>query len=128
VFKIQNPADPENSLHCLPDMVHVFTSVKEMFCNNRTITLPHEVVEQCNLPYNIVDVGHIEMLSEYQEGMDLKIAPRLRARNIHANHFDKMKLGTSTNVLNDKTGVGLCLLVAENFVPTVFNYCFFSVT
>jgi len=121
VFKIQNPADPENSLYCLPDMVHVFKSVKEMLCNNRIITLPHEVVDRCNLPSNIVDVGHIEMLSEYQEDVDLKIAPRLKARNIHANHFDKMKVGTSTNVLNDKTGVGLCLLVAENVVPTEFS-------
>jgi len=119
IFKIPNPADVSHPLYCLPDMVHVFKSVKEMFCSNRTITLPEEIVKSYNLPSSLVDISHIEQLNDYQQGMDLKMAPKLDESCIKSNHFNKMKVNSSTNVIN-KTTAGLCLLTATNAAPLDF--------
>lgn len=111
VYCIPHPCDPSRKLYCIPDMVHLLKSFKEVFMNNPEIKLSDDIVHRFNLPTSVVKFEHIRLLSEYQENMNVKFAPKLKSCDLSAGHFDKMKVHSAYHVFNDKVAEGLNFLV-----------------
>jgi len=104
---ITHTLDPEKVIFCFPDDVHVFKSHKEVFMNNEDIELPEDIVLKFNLPFKCVKFSHIRMFADFQESMDVQFAPKLNKQDLNSSHFSKMKVSSSTRVINDKTADGL---------------------
>ena len=120
-FCIPNPVKPSARLWLVPDVVHLFKSLKQMLCSNVSLTLPEDIVQEFGLGSNEVHVGHIEWLEEYQRGEDLKFAPRLKFKDIHTPHFGKMQVKSSYHMFNGKTAAALSFLVAKGIVSVEFE-------
>lgn len=114
IYCIKHPANSEKWLFVIPDVVHLFKSLKEMLINNRIIILPQFIVEIFKLSSNEVN---LEWLEEYQRDDDLKFTPMLKKANLtKGGHFNKMKVGNSRSVINHKVGSALNYFAAEGCV------------
>ncbi|KAK3916786.1 Transposable element P transposase [Frankliniella fusca] len=120
-FSIPHPADPSKKPYVVPDCVHVFKSLKEGFCTNKTIILSDEVVNEFKLPSNKVLLSHIQWLEEYQRGQDLKFVPKLTFKDIQTSHFSKMKFKSAHTLLSHQTASSLHYLASKNIAPEEFE-------
>jgi len=108
VCSFPNPVRRDDVVYVVPDVVHLFKSVKTMMESNNIITLPPHIVASESLPTNEVRYDHLEDLCEFKSDVELKIAYRLDDSNLHAkNHFNKMKVGTTRAVICHRTAVGV---------------------
>lgn len=64
----------------MPDFIHVFKSLKEMFMKNKIMVLSDDIVHTEKLVSNIIDFGYIKWLEDHQFNMDLKFAPHLKKK------------------------------------------------
>lgn len=125
---IPNSARPASSLYFLPDVVHVFKSIKAGMEQNEVITLHPDIVKEENLPTVNIDYNHVQDLYEYEEGNDVKVAFRLKPDNIKCtNQYNKMRTATSRAVICHRTGVGLNLLAEEKQNPSYRTTAWFII-
>jgi len=111
---IKHPSRPDDMLWFMPDVPHLFKSANRMLLSNQIIRLPDFIVKEENLPSNIVDLPHVEELSNHESKFNLKVAPKLTEDALkNKNHFDKMRVSSATEVINERTSSGLQLLALE---------------
>lgn len=107
IYSRTYPFNPNRLLYAMPDFIHVFKSLKEIFMKIKIILLLDDRVITETLVSNIVDFGHIEWLEDYQYNMDLKFVPSLKKATLKPSHFSKMKVSSVTNVINLHTSGAL---------------------
>lgn len=108
---IIHPCDPQRKLYFMPDVPHLFKNIKQGLFNNKYLTLSPDIVKQNNLPSNIVYCKHIEALAEHQNDLELKLVRKINVEDFKPNHFDKMKVSKSTNMLSTEVSASLEYLV-----------------
>ncbi|KAK3914516.1 Transposable element P transposase [Frankliniella fusca] len=68
-----------------------------------------------------VDVGHIAWVADFQEGDTFQLVPGLTLKNLDPNHFSKMKVKTSLNLLSNRLAATLKYLALKGIVPEEFE-------
>ena len=121
VFRVSHPLDPSKSLFCFPDMVHLFRSLKEVWCKIGSVKLPQDVVIRFGLRSNPVNFDHVKLVSEFQADMDFKFVPKLNTKELEADHFRKTDLPNARCILEDKVGMTLDLLIYCNDAPEEYS-------
>lgn len=97
----------------MADPPHILKNLRAGLCNGNEIILPNDVVEKEGLPGNKVTLAHVRTLLQFQEPLLLKVAPKLRARDISPAHFDKMSVGSALRVFSTDVVAGLRALVQK---------------
>ncbi|TGZ50578.1 Uncharacterized protein DBV15_12610 [Temnothorax longispinosus] len=75
IYSRTHPFNANRLLYAMPDFIHVFKSLKEMFMKNKIIYLPDDVVHNEKLESNIINFEYIEWLEDRQLNMNLKFVP-----------------------------------------------------
>ena len=109
--KIPHPQDPAKWLHFLADVPHLFKNIKSALVNGQAFTLSTETVAKHGLKSNVASVEPLKDLANFQEDLDLKLAPKLNMNALTPTHFDKMKVSNATRVLSHDVSCGLTYLV-----------------
>lgn len=110
VNAIPHPINPEKKLYLFSDAPHAFKNLCQSLLNNQIIVLPPEFVNDNSLSSNVVEKEHFTILLEHQEKSSLKIAPKLKVANLNPQGFEKMRVVSSTNLLNKDVGAALSFL------------------
>lgn len=107
VYSIPHPFNPSRNLYAIPNFIHTFKNLKEMLMKIGVILLSKDVVDMYNLQSQTVDMKYVEWLEETQSDMDLKFNPKLKKTDIKPNHFNKMKVLPTTNIISPQTAGAL---------------------
>lgn len=102
-----------DDLHFLADVPHLLKNLRAAFCKGFNMIIPDNVVKKHRLPSNTATVSHLQVLHKFQEKLSLRIAPRLREKDIDPKHFDKMSVGSAMRVFSNDVAAGLKYLVEE---------------
>ena len=102
-------------------------NLKAALLSGQVITLSSDAVERYNLPCNAVTAEHIKALVMFQEGSDLKLAPKLTNASLNPSHFDKMKVSQALNFFSHSTSAALRYLVkcegySKEFLTTAWFF------
>lgn len=108
--KIPHPLQLNESVYIFADVPHLFKNIKAMLINNKIITLPQQIVKKYNLPTNEILSSHLSEIIAHQESNEFKLAPKLSEEDLLPTHFSKMKVSTSTNVVNHSVSSALKFL------------------
>lgn len=132
---IPHPFDKTRNIQVMADVPHVFKNLKNMLVTNKIVTISDRTKEKFDLPTNRVEANHILELSQYQETLAFQLAPKLTEEDFFADHFKKMKVKTSTNIVSHGVASGLKFVAKElgrpeylttswfiDFVNTWFHY------
>ena len=111
VNRIMHPQDPERYLYFLADVPHVFKNIKAALVNGQHFRLDERMVREQDLPTDDISIEAVKDLANYQEHLDLKLAPKLKQSNLNPCHFDKMKVSNATNVISHEVSSGIKYLV-----------------
>ena len=114
---IEHPVEPHQRLYFMADVPHVVKNLKSALVNGHVITIPQDVVDKEKLPSSQVSVGPLKDLVSYQEGMALKLAPKLSRGVLEPSHFEKMKVSSAMHVFSKSTSAALKYMVAEENRP-----------
>lgn len=114
----------------MPDPVHIFKNFKLMLQSNQIIKLPLDVVAEAHLPIDEVKYAHIldlqARISKHESNFELKVAYRLKPSSMQCSgHFEKMKVQTAKDVINNRTSSGLILLSEYKHDPAYFTTAWF---
>ncbi|KAK1895639.1 Transposable element P transposase [Dissostichus eleginoides] len=112
-----HPVKPHQHLYFMPDVPHVVKNLKSALVNGHVITIPQDVVDKEKLPSSVVSVGPLKDLVSYQEGMALKLAPKLSRGVLEPSHFEKMKVSSAMHVFSKSSSAALRYMVAEEHRP-----------
>ncbi|KAK3907896.1 Transposable element P transposase [Frankliniella fusca] len=113
-FSITHPFNSEKILCVVPDVVHVFKSIKEMLVNNKEICISSDIASRFELPTTQVELSFVELLVDFQEdNMDCRFAPRLTRKDLSKSHFNKMNTASACHIFGDKTAAALDFLADE---------------
>ena len=75
-----------------------------------------------NLTSYIVDSKHIEQLANYQDDLELKLDHKINVNDFKKpNHFDKMKVSKSKNILSTDVSASLQYLVENEGYHSSYN-------
>lgn len=107
INKIQHPADKERNLFFMPDVPHVAKNLKWAFINNGVINLPDDLCSEKDLPSTTARFSHVLSLVIHQEKQQLKIAKKLRLKDVSNSHFMKMSVVSAKNFFSTETAAGL---------------------
>jgi len=115
--KIKNlcthPNDKSQNLYFFHDFVHAYKNLNQGLLNNKIIIILNEIVKMYNLPNNIVKASDIKDLCTAQETLSfrLSLTPKLNIKYFNTkNHFQKMRVGSVTNILNHSVATALDFL------------------
>lgn len=89
---IPHPVNKDRMLYFMPDVAHLLKNLKSSLINNEIITLPDYICTEYELPSNAVRFSHIVSLIIYQEKKQLKLAKKLKVKDVSKNHFIKMSV------------------------------------
>ncbi|KAE8739848.1 hypothetical protein FOCC_FOCC014649 [Frankliniella occidentalis] len=112
-YVIPHPFNGNKNLYLVPDVVHIFKSLKEMLQNNEVAMLSEVIYKKYSLPSGAVRFQHIEWLIHFQEDMGVKFAPRLSKKDIKQNFFSKMNTSAACHIFDHKTGKAIEFLAEE---------------
>lgn len=113
---ITHPVRNGCRLYFMADPPHLLKNIRNCLLT-QTITLPDEIVRANCLPSNIVSLKHVKDLISMQEGMELKVAPKLKQIHVNPGKFQKMKVNLAAQVLSHSTSTALRLCVARKLLP-----------
>ncbi|XP_034048143.1 uncharacterized protein LOC117529457 isoform X2 [Thalassophryne amazonica] len=111
VNRIPHPQASDMWLYFLADVPHVFKNIKASLVNGQTFTLPDSLVREHGLNSHHVSIEPLKDLVDFQDDLDLKLAPKLTKAALTPTHFDKMKIGNATRVLSRDISSALRYLV-----------------
>ncbi|KYN05102.1 hypothetical protein ALC62_04005 [Cyphomyrmex costatus] len=100
IYSRTHPFNANRLLYAMPDFIHVFKSLKEIFMKNKIMLLPDNIVHTEKLASNTINFEYIEWLEDHQLNMDLKFAPHLKKSYLKPSHFSKMKVSSATIVIH----------------------------
>lgn len=110
---IPHPISCTRKLFNVPDVPHIFKNIKNMFMTNKILFINDNMQQLYNLPTNKICSSHIEDVIHYQEKLDFILVPKLSQHDLMPNHFQKMKVGNSKNVINHDLNTALRFLSTE---------------
>lgn len=110
---IHRPLDNTRKLFIVPDVPHIFKNIKNMLMTNKVLFISDKIQKLYNLPSNKTCSSHIEDVINYQEKLDFLLVPKLSEEDLIPNHFQKMKVGKSRNVINHDVCTALKFLSEE---------------
>lgn len=110
---ITHPLDESRKIYIFADVPHVFKNLKNMLVTHKTLYISDEMQTKHNLPTNIIDVNHIVELIAYQKDFHFQLAPGLHEEDVLPDHLKKMKVKTSTNIINHNVASGLKYMAEE---------------
>lgn len=71
---------------------------------------------------NIVDFKHLEQLANHQNDIELKLVPKINVNDFKKpNHFDKMKVSKSKNIISTDVSASLKYLVENEGYHSSYN-------
>jgi len=119
---IPHPFEPKHNLYFMADVPHLLKKIKQSLFNNKFITIPDDVILNNNLTSNIVDYKHIEQLANHQDDLELKLDHQINVNGFKKlNHFDKMKVSKSKNILSTDVSASLQYLVKNEGYHSSYN-------
>lgn len=72
-----------------------------------------------DLPSNLVEREHLEILHEAQSQTPLKLAPKFKNSNLNPQGFEKMRVPISSNVMSKDVGAALHFLSENGGTPNM---------
>ncbi|CAI6376092.1 unnamed protein product, partial [Macrosiphum euphorbiae] len=114
---IPHPIDSNRKLFVIADVPHLFKNIKNMLMTNKVLFISKEIQEKYELPTNIVCSDHIQDIINYQDQLHFHLAPKLSQDDLVPSHFQKMKVGKSTNVISHDVCSALRYLADELSKP-----------
>lgn len=122
---LSHPLDANRKLFVIPDVPHIFKNIKNMLMSNKLLFISNKILQFYNLPTNIICSSHIEDVIKYQEKLDFVLVPKLSELDLMPNHYQKMKVGKSTNVINHDVYTALQFLSEELHKPEYLTTAWF---
>jgi len=122
---LPHPLDDNSKLFVIPDVPHLFKNIKNMLVINKEIFISNKIQQIYNLPTNKICTNHIEDVIKYQEKLYFLLVPKLSEQDLMPNHFQKMKVGKSTNVINHDVYTALRFLSEELNKPEYLTTAWF---
>lgn len=122
---IEHPLDNNRSIYVIADSPHLFKNIKNMLITNKIITISSDIQNKYKLPTNMACSDHINDVIKYQEKLCFKLAPKLHEEDLLPNHFEKMKVGKSTNVISHDVSSALKFLAEETNKPEYLTTAWF---
>ena len=95
----------------LADVPHLLKNIRGAICGKKSIILSPDIVEKYGLNSRSVCKEHIKALIDFQENLELKVAPDLNALSINPGHFSKMCVRDALKVISLPVSSGLRYLV-----------------
>lgn len=89
------------------------------------IYISSEIQAKYNLPTNVIDVKHIFDLINYQKDFHFLLAPGLYEEDLLPDHLKKMKVKTTTNIVNHNVASGLKYMSEELNKPEYLTTAWF---
>lgn len=123
--KINHPLEQDNKVYIFADVPHLFKNIKAMLMSNKIIYLPSDVQQKYGLPTKEVCSSHIVELLAHEEQHCFKLAPKLTEEDLLPNHFNKMKVSTSTNVIAHTVSSALKFLAEVLHKPAYLTTAWF---
>lgn len=109
-----HPYDEKRQLYFYADAPHAFKNLKTAFLNSSVITIPNDFVIFYKLPTDTVDKNYVYELFDKDEGLELKLAPKLTKQSLNTkDHFAKMKVSNAKKVLSEDVASGLSFLASD---------------
>ena len=85
VFSVPHPVEPKLKLHFMANVPHVVKNIKVALVNG----------QQIDVDGRYVSMKPVEALAKFQENRELKIAPKLKLKQLQApSHFHKIRSPT----------------------------------
>lgn len=126
ICSISHPVRTSSQLYIMPDVPHLFKSIKSMLVSNKVLYLPEDVVQTENLSSNEVKMEHILHLLDAEAPLELKVAFRMKKENLDKNnHFNNIKVSTAKSVFCQRTSSGLELLALTKEDPSYTKTAWF---
>lgn len=113
INSVPHPIDPTKLFYLFSDAPHALKNITQSLLNNKIITLPEDYVLHHDLPSDLVQRDHLEILAQEQGKTLLKLAPKFKNSNLNPQGFEKMRVPTSSNVMSKDVGAALNFL-ADN--------------
>lgn len=111
ISSIPHPVRSDDELCFIADVPHLFKRIRLALTTHRFIFLPEDIVKEFNLPTNVVSTEHIKELVDFEKGLELKVAFRLRESDLgKVGQYEKMQMSGARRVICQRTYVGLQLL------------------
>ena len=107
VTHIQHPLDQAKNLYFIADVPHVIKNLRTSFVNGNELELPENIVSSHNLSSNRVSLLPVKDLIEFQEHLDIKLAPNLTKATIEPSHFQKMKVSSAMHLFSNSVSSGI---------------------
>jgi len=117
--------DDNRKLFVIPDVHHLFKNIKNMLIINKEIFISNKIQQLYNLPANKMCSNHIEDVIKYQEKLDFLLVPIQSEQDLMTNHFQKIKVGKSTYVINHDVYTALRFLSVELNKPEYVTTAWF---
>jgi len=125
---LPHPLDDNRKLFVIADVPHLFKNIKNMLMTNKVLFISNELQEKYELPTNIVCCDHIQDVINYQDQLHFHLAPKLSQNDLVPSHFQKMKVGKSTNVISHDVCSALRFLADELNKPEYLTTAWFIET
>jgi len=122
---LAHPLDFTRKIYIIPDVPHLFKNIKNMLMTNKILYISDKIKNLYNLPTNVICSSHIEDIIKFQEKLDILLVPKLSEQNLVPNHFQKMKVGKSTNIINHDVCTALRFLSDELNKPEYITTAWF---
>lgn len=110
INSVPHPIDPTKLFYLFSDAPHALKNITQSLLNNKIIILPENYVLHHDLPSNLVQRDHLEILSEEQGKTLLKLAPKFKNSNLNPQGFEKIRVPTSSNVMSKDVSAALNFL------------------
>lgn len=107
---ITHPVDNNRKLWFIADPDHLLKNLKFCLINNKTITLLEKFVNANNLLSSVVNSLHIKELIEFQDNLQLKLAPKIKVGDFSSGTFNKMKVNKAKNFMSRDISASLNFL------------------
>lgn len=112
---IPHPSCPsQRRLWFFPDVIHVFKNVVAGFVSNEVIHLSQATVDKFKLPSADVLICHLRDIFEQEKDKSLRLSYKLQDYLFHLSSFQKMRVSTSTNLINNSSSSSLYMAAAES--------------
>lgn len=122
---IVHPTCPQRRLWFFPDVVHVFKNIVSGFSSHGTINLSPSTVSDYDLPSNLVYMSHIWDLFEQEKRNSLRLNYKLQEYSFNPSSFQKMRVSTSTNLINTNCSNSLFLASSQSNDQTIVSTAWF---
>lgn len=122
---IPHPLDGNRKLFVIPDVPHLFKNIEDMLMTNKILFISDKIQEKYDLPTNVICSNHIQEIIDYQDQLHFHLAPKLSQNDLVPSHFQKMKVGKSTNVISHDVCTALRLLADELNKPEYLTTAWF---